>query len=166
MSTHLDEFRRLTGRTRALREEFEDEWQAIQSKLQADVKANDDAAAAKTKAWWKATPKKTCPRCGGTGIKKNEKVVYGGVSGGCYQCVLKGVVPVSAKEGSLVARDAELDRLRANWKSYNEALKAMKALAATATGMQKVRAGYDVKSFERMLKSIEDSAKFLKTQKV
>lgn len=166
MSTHLDEFRRLTGRTRALREEFEEELQAIQSKLQADVKANDDAAAAKTKAWWKATPKKTCPRCKGTGIAPNQRVMYGGVTGGCYQCVLKGVVPVAAKEGAVIARDAELDRLRANWKTYNTALKALKALVSSASGFQRVRVEYDVKSFERMLKSIEDSAQFLKTQKV
>jgi len=128
----------------------------INATLTAAIKASDAEAEATVKAWTKAAPKKTCPRCQGAGIKANEIVVYAGTPGGCYQCNKKGVVPKDAKAAKATASEAELTRLRTNWKAYKAAAKAAAAvLAAAETAPDKSWAKWALDDYERQLKSIE-----------
>jgi hypothetical protein len=141
----------------------DEDLKSIHATLSAAIVANDKAAEETMKAWVKAAPKKTCPRCQGTGIKANEIVVYAGSMGGCYQCNKKGVIPKDQKGAKAAATEAELTRLRSNWKAYKAAATAMaKAVAAAQTPSEKRTAEWRLKDYERMLKSLEDAGKYAK----
>jgi hypothetical protein len=127
----------------------------IRAELSKSVEEADKAAAKTVRDWVKAAAKKTCPRCGGKGVRKNERVVYAGVLGGCYECDAKGEVPVDAKGLKAVTRDAELARLRSQWKAYKKAVEAINALPAYR--MQ----GYEVKELQRQMANVEAAGKAL-----
>ena len=127
----------------------------IRVELSDSIGKFDKVAAQTVRDWLKTAAKKTCLRCGGKGIRKNERVVYAGVLGGCYDCEATGNVPVDTKGLKAVTRDAELTRLRSQWNAYKQAIEAIKALPAYR--MQ----AYDVKEFQRQMDNVEAAGKAL-----
>lgn len=129
---------------------------AIHDELTKAIDEGDKLSQKTVRDWVKASPKKTCPRCGGKGIRKNEKVVYAGVPGGCYQCNTTGEVTTDTKGLGAVMLEAELTRLRNQWKAYQKALAAVAALPEYR--MKK----YDMMEYQQMMERTVKQGQALK----
>lgn len=131
---------------------------AIHDELWKTIEEGDKLSQKTVRDWVKAAPKKTCPRCGGKGIRKNENVVYAGIPGGCYQCNTTGEVVVDTKGLKAVEKEASLNRLREMWKAYKKAIAAVEALPE-----YRMKA-YDLKEYNRKMESVVQMGKALKAQ--
>lgn len=130
----------------------------IHDELWKTIEEGDKLSQKTVRDWVKAAPKKTCPRCGGKGIRKNEKVVYAGVPGGCYQCNTTGEVVVDSKGLGKVMLEAELTRLRNQWKAYKKAIAAVEALPEYR--MKK----YDLMQYQQGMERTVQQGQALKAQ--
>lgn len=131
---------------------------AIHDELWQTIDEGDKLSKKTVRDWVKASPKKTCPRCGGKGIRKNEKVVYAGVPGGCYQCNTTGEVTTDTKGLGAVMLEAELTRLRNQWKAYQ------KALAAVAAMPEYRMKKYDMMEYQRGMERTAEQGRALRAQ--
>ena len=137
----------------------------IEAALQTALKAADDQLSQSLKGYLKTAAKKTCPRCKGKGVLPLERVVYAGISGGCYQCDTKGEIPADSKAAAKHYREAQLEALRASWKAVSQAISRATPLLSLPHGQKPLALPYVIKRWNNLLSGYEAQAKQLKSQK-
>lgn len=137
----------------------------IEKALQAALKAADDQLSQSLKDYQKTAAKKTCPRCKGKGVLPLERVVYAGISGGCYQCNAEGQLAADSKAAAKHYREAQLEALRASWRAVSQAIQRATPLLDLPHGQKPLALPYVIKRWNNLLAGYEAQAKQLKSQK-
>ena len=93
----------------------------------------------------------------------SEKVVYAGISGGCYQCNATGQVPADSKAAAKHSREAQLEALRASWRAVSRAIQQATPLLSLPAGQKPLALPYVIKRWQQQLSGYEAQAKQLKS---